>query len=201
MKKIILFLVLISFNAYSSEWSEYEAIESSKLSITIDQNLKSIIGNIQVSAWISKAKFEGEKAFTIFVENFSDNGFLYLDHTKFPPTWLIRGSGNDKKYIVNKTAWLLNIDKSKNPISGLRKDQISRYRDIHNNVVPYVKFNFEDQNCVVFKKGYYTQESGYERAAEDDEILSGIYCDYSETRLSNNIIEQIIDGIEVKDRR
>ena len=65
----------------------------------------------------------------------------------------------------------------------------------------YVKFKFEENSCVVFKKGFYTQESGYETASEDDETMVTVYCSYDEATLTTDQIETIIDGIQLIERR
>ena len=70
-----------------------------------------------------------------------------------PPGWHITGSGNDKKYIIRKGEYLLNIEN--NPLDRIKKRDIERYRDIHDNVVAYVYFDHEDLSCIIFKKGYF----------------------------------------------
>lgn len=200
-KFLIIFLIFFSKNIYSAEWSNYQELSNSKLTVKIDMSLESLIGTISPSAWISKANLEGKPAFSILMENFSNSGFLYIDHTKFPPAWIIRGSGNDKKFIKKNTAWLLNIDESQSPLKSLRKSNIKRYRDAEDNVVPYVKFEFDGMGCMVFKKGYYTQESGYVTSANDDETMFALYCSYEQTSLNIEDIETIIDGIQVSIRR
>jgi len=150
---------------------------------------------------LSTASFEGEKAAGLFIENYSDKGFLLIEHVKFPPAWVIRKSGNDKKYISMKTAWLLNVDDRDNPLKKIRKKEITRYRDLEDNVVAYVHFKFENSGCVVFKKGYYTQESGYVTAADDDETLVALFCSNNDTFINDSDVEGIIEGINVKQRR
>tara|TARA_Y100001936_G_scaffold161720_1_gene157953 strand:+ start:51 stop:656 length:606 start_codon:yes stop_codon:yes gene_type:complete len=199
IKGLFLLIILFSYQVFASEWSPFEEINFSRTFIKIDENSSDIIGSLNPSAWITTAKLEGATASESFIQNFSDKGFLYINHVRMPPAWSIRYSGNDKRYIKDKTAWMLNIDNRKNPIKKLSKKDITRYRDYENNVVPYVYFEFEGSDCVVFKKGFSTQESGYEKSKDDDETLITIFCSYVAS-LSDQDVESIIDSVNIKNR-
>ena len=195
MNKLVLVLfILFTQNAFSSGWSNYQEIRASSIEIRFDQNIQQIVGNLSLEVWRSETKFDGKRATDTLIQNFSDDGYLIMSHVKFPPTFVIVGSGNDRKFIAKQIPWLLNIDDRDSPIRKIRKKDLIKYRDIQDIVVPYVLFGYEDNTCVVFKKGYYTQESGYHRAAEDDEYIIGLYCDY-DNNLDMNQVESLIDSI------
>ena len=198
MKKlfIIALVFFITSFAKAADWGEWKTINSSAIPLNLN-NISNIIGQTSFSAWRMDGKFEGAKGFVIWVENYSNEGKLIIEYVKFPPAWVIVGSGNDKKLLINKTASLLNVDKKNNPLKRLSKNEIERYRDIENNVVPHVFFSYDNNSCLVFNKGYYKRESGYVKSSEDDETLTAVFCKYSGS-LSESDAHQLIDSIQVK---
>ena len=94
-------------------------------------------------------------------------------YLKMPPAWVIRDSGNDKKYLKQQAQFLLNLDRKNNPLKVLVKKDW-RFRDQYPIVNPLCIFDFDNLVCAIIKKGYYGNESGYVVAAEDDETLVAI---------------------------
>ena len=139
----------------------------------------------------------GKKAEQYWIENYSSEGFLLLSYLKMPQGWIITDSGNDKKYIISQAQYLLNIERKNNPIRKIKKRDIERYRDIYNNVVPYVFFDYEDSSCIIFKKGFFKRDSGFVASANDDETLSGVFCK-NQGAIDQNFANQLIDSIQVK---
>lgn len=196
-KFIIFILILFNCNiVLSSDWTEWREISNQSLPLKID-NISDIIGQSEFSGWISEANFQGGKAKNYWIENYFTKGFILIDYLKFPPTWVIRDSGNDKKYIISKVGYLLNLDRRNNPIKNISKKDIERYRDVENNVVPHVFFQFENQECLIINKGYYKRETGYIRSVEDDETLSILFCKNSGI-INSNTAQILIDSIQIK---
>ena len=85
----------------------------------------------------------------------------------------------------------------RNAIESLKKRDIERYRDIHNNVVAYVYFDHEGSSCIIFKKGYFKTQSGYVPSSHDSETLVGVFCKNSGT-IDEIFAHQLINSMELK---
>ena len=114
-----------------------------------------------------------------------------------PPAWVIKDSGNDKKYLKQQAQILLNVDRKKNPLKSISKKDIERFRDVYNNVVPYVIFDYDNSVCVIIKKGYHKNESGYVVSANDDETLVAIFCKQNGI-IDQAFVQRFINSIEIK---
>ena len=139
----------------------------------------------------------GKKAHQYLIENYTDNGYLFISYLKMPSGWVISDSGNDKKYIKQQAQFLLNVDRKNNPLKSISKKDIERFRDVYNNVVAYVFFDYDNSVCVIIKKGYYRNESGYVVAAEDDETLAAIFCKQNGI-IDHAFAQRLINSIEIK---
>tara|TARA_Y100001970_G_C13882050_1_gene674315 strand:+ start:103 stop:702 length:600 start_codon:yes stop_codon:yes gene_type:complete len=198
MKKLFISILILFFSnfAIADEWSQWKSINANAIPLSFN-NINNVIGDLNPDAWKTEASFDGSKAFQIWVENYSNIGSLIIDYIKFPPTWVIKGSANDRNYIKEAALRLLGVDKKNNPLKNLSKSEIERYRDTENNVVPYVFFSFENQVCIIFNKGYYKREDGFINSPDDDETLTVLFCKY-EGNISESDVNNLIDGIQVK---
>ena len=198
--KILIVIILISLFLFSTilkaieqTWSDYEKIKYSPL---VFEDISSLIGNGSFTNWYSEGKMDaGKKAHHYWIENYTDKGFFVIEYLAMPPGWHITGSGNDKKFITKKAEYLLNT--KNNPLKRLKKRDIERHRDINNNVVAYVYFDFEGSSCIIFKKGYFRTQSGFVPSAHDSETLVGVFCKNSGT-IDEIFAQQLIDSTELK---
>ena len=92
---------------------------------------------------------------------------------------------------------ILNVERKNNPLKGISKKDIERYRDVYNNVVPYVFFDYDNSVCVIIKKGYYRGTSGYEEDARDVETLVAVFCKQNGT-IDQAFAQRLINSIEIK---
>jgi hypothetical protein len=203
MKNITIFkiflisIILLSSNyVRASKWSEWKEISNQSIPLNFI-SIDNLIGNSNFSGWITEAKLQGGKAKQYWIESYFSEGFILIDYIKFPPAWVITGSENDRKYIISKAGNLLGLERKNNPIKNISKKDIERYRDIENNVTPYVYFQFDNQECVIFNKGYYKRESGYIQSVEDDETLTVLFCKYSGL-IENDFVHKLIDSIQLR---
>lgn len=196
--KIILvsIILLLSNNVLASEWSEWKEISNQSIPLNFN-NIDDLIGNSDFSGWATEAKLQGGDAKQYWIENSFSEGFILIDYYKLPPAWVITGSENDRKYITSKVGNFLGLENKNNPLKNISKKDIDRYRDVENNVTAYIYFQFENQECVVFKKGYYKRDFGYTQAVEDDETLTVLFCKYSGF-IENDFVHQLIDSIQVR---
>ena len=188
---LILFSTILK--AVEQTWTDWEKVTYSPL---VFEDISNLIGNGSFTNWHSEGKMDaGKKAHHYWIENYTNKGFIIIDYLAMPPAWVITGSGNDKKYLIRKAEYLLNT--KNNPLKRLKKRDIERYRDIHDNVVAYVYFDHEGSSCIIFKKGYFKNQSGYVASAQDSETLVGIFCKNSGT-VDEIFAHQLIDAMEVK---
>ena len=197
-KKVILTFILLFFlslNLKASKWTDWK--DTNFVPIKFN-DIQQLIGNGSFINSYSEGKMDaGKKATQYWIENYSSEGYLILNYLKMPQGWIITDSGNDKKYIISEAQYLLNVDRKDNPIRKIKKRDIERYRDVHNNVVPYVFFDYENSSCIIFKKGFFKRDSGFVVSANDDETLSGVFCKNQDT-IDQNFAHQLINSIQVK---
>ena len=200
LRNIPFIITLISFILFSTilkaveqTWTEWEKVKYTPLEF---EDISNLIGNGSFTNWYSEGKMDaGKKAQQFWIENYTNKGFIIIEYLAMPPGWHITGSGNDKKYIIRKSEYLLNTEN--NPLGRIKKRDIERYRDIHNNVVAYVYFDHEGSSCIIIKKGYFKNQSGYVASAHDSETLVGIFCKNSGT-IDEIFAHQLIDAMELK---
>ena len=195
---IILLVLLFSLNSKASSWTDWKEVDNISFVPIIFTDINDVIGNGTFYSWHSEGKMDaGKKAHQYWIENYTENGYLLISYLKMPPAWVIRDSGNDKKYLKQQAQFLLNLDRKNNPLKSISKKDIERFRDVYNNVVPYVFFDYDNSVCVIIKKGYYRNESGYVVAAEDDETLVAIFCKQNGT-IDQAFAQRLINSIEIK---
>ena len=200
LKKIPFLIVLISLILFSTilkaveqTWTDWEKVKYSPLEF---EDISNLIGNGSFEHWYSEGKLDaGKKGEQYWIQNYTDKGFIIIEYLAMPPGWVIAGSGNDKKYIIRKSGYLLNTNNP--PLDRIKKRDIHRYRDIYDNVVAYVYFDHEGSSCLIFKKGYFKNTSGYVASAQDSETLVGIFCKNSGT-IDEIFAHQLIDAMELK---
>ncbi len=192
----ITFILFISSSVIASvEWSEWKEIKFSQVPLKIDISINNEIGDTSFQAWRMNGNFNGKKAFLIWLENNSNIGKLIIEYTKYPPGWAITGSENDRKYLISNTARMLGLEKKNNPLKNLKKNEIERYRDMKNNVVPFTFFENKGNTCVIFNKGFYKVDDGFRDSALDDETISAVFCKNSGT-ISKSSLHILIDAIQ-----
>ena len=200
IKKILSLTTLISLILISSQiksakqtWTDWKEVSYTPLEFG---DIYSLIGDGSFTNWYSQGKMDaGKKAHQYWMENYTNKGFIIIEYLAMPPAWHITGSGNDKKYIISKGGYLLNTEN--NPLDRIKKRDIERYRDIYNNVVAYVYFDHEGSSCIIFKKGYFKNQSGYVPSTHDSETLVGIYCKDSGP-IDEIFAHELIDLIQLK---
>ena len=200
VKKSLLILTLISLLFISTQiksakqtWADWKEVTYIPLEFG-DINI--LIGDGPFTNWYSEGRMDaGKKAHQYWIENYTNKGFIIIEYLAMPAAWHISNSGNDKKYIIQKGEYLLNTEN--NPLERIKKRDIERYRDIYNNVVAYVYFDHEGSSCVIFKKGYFKNQSGYVPSTHDSETLVGIYCTEYGT-IDEIIAHEFIDAVQVK---
>ena len=203
MSKFLLNYLLIIFLFFSfskttiaGDWSEWQEISISSIPLEYE-GIYEILKSPKISSWLSEANLQGGKARNYYIDIASSAGFARIDYLKFPPAWVISGSENDRKYMISKVEFLLNIENKNNPIKNISKKNIERYRDVNNTVVPHIYFSYNDKNCIIANKGYHKRETGYVQSVEDDETLSILFCKNSGTINEVSAIK-IINSILVK---
>ena len=191
-------ILFFSFNINAGSWTNWKQVDTHSFVPIIFTNLSDVIGNGPINSWYSENKLDaGKLAVNYWIENYTDQGYLLINYLKMPPAWYITDSGNDRKYLKEQAQFILNVERKSNPLKSISKKDIERYRDVYNNVVPYVLFDFDNSVCLIFKKGYYKNESGYVVAAHDDETLVGIFCKNNGS-IDSSLVENIINSIDVK---
>mgnify|MGYP006209457575 CR=1 FL=1 len=196
-KIFLVSIILLSSNhVWANEWSEWKELSRQSIPLNFN-NVDSLIDNSDFSGWMSEQKLQGGKAKQYWIENYFSEGFIIIDYYKLPAGWIITGSQNDRKYIISKVEYLLNIERKNNPIKDISKKDIERYRDVENNVTPHVYFQFDSQECVVFNKGYFKRDSGYRESSDDDETLSVLFCKNSGV-IEKDFAHKLIDSIQLK---
>ena len=195
---IILFVFLFSLNSKAGSWTDWKEVDTNSLVPIIFTDINDVIGNGTFYSWSSEGKLDaGKIAYQYWIENYTENGYLLINLVKMPPSFVITGSGNDKKYIRDQAEFILNVERKNNPLKGISKKDIERYRDVYNNVVPYVFFDYDNSVCIIIKKGYYRGVSGYEEDARDVETLVAVFCKQNGT-IDQAFAERLINSIEIK---
>ena len=109
---IILLVLLFSLNSKASSWTDWKEVDTISFVPIIFTDINDVIGNGTFYSWHSEGKMDaGKKAHQYWIENYTDKGYLFISYLKMPPTWLIRDSGNDKKYLKEQAKFLLNVDR------------------------------------------------------------------------------------------
>ena len=195
---IILLVFLFSLNLNASSWTDWKEVDTNSLVPIVFTDINDVIGNGTFYSWYSEGKLDaGKIAYQYWTENYTENGYLLINLIKMPPSFVITGSGNDKKYIRDQAEFILNVERKNNPLKGISKKDIERYRDVYNNVVPYVFFDYDNSVCIIIKKGYYRGVSGYEEDARDVETLVAVYCKQNGT-IDQAFAQRLINSIEIK---
>ena len=195
---IILLALLFSLNSKAGSWTDWKEVDTISFVPITFTDINDVIGNGTFYSWYSEGKLDaGKIAYQYWTENYTENGYLLINLIKMPPSFVITGSGNDKKYIRDQAEFILNVERKNNPLKGISKKDIERYRDVYNNVVPYVFFDYDNSVCVIIKKGYYRGTSGYEEDARDVETLVAVFCKQNGT-IDQAFAERLINSIEIK---
>ena len=194
----ILLVLLFSFNSKASSWTDWQEVDTASFVPIIFTDINDVIGNGTFYSWYSEGKMDaGKTAYQYWIENYTENGYLLINLVTMPPGFVIKGSGNDKKYIRDEAEFILNVDRKNNPLKDISKKDIERYRDVYNNVVPYVFFDYDNSVCIIIKKGYYKGESGYEEDARDVETLVAVFCKQNGP-IDQTFAQRLINSIEIK---
>ena len=192
----ILFFLVLSTNSYANTWSDWQSTNTSQLKISIDSNISDIIGDTKINSWISNGKMKGgKKAFHSWSEKITSEITLFIKHFKLPEGWVIEGSENDRKYLINENKWMWNIEKKDNPIRKLDKNNIERHRDNQGTVVAYTTYDYQNKVCVIFFKEFYKADSGFTNVSEADETITVLLCKKS---LQENEVISLIESINRK---
>ena len=195
---VILLVLLFSINTKASSWTDWQEVDTTSFVPITFTNINDVIGNGAFYSWISEGKMDaGKKAYQYWVENYTENGYLFIDLLIMPPGFVITGSGNDKKYLKDQAEYILNVDRKNNPLKSISKKDIERYRDVYNNVVPYVFFDYDNSACIIIKKGYYRGQSGYVEDSRDVETLVAVFCKQDGT-INQAFAQRLINSIEIK---
>ena len=195
---IILLVLIFSLNSKASSWTDWKEVDTISFVPITFTDINDVIGNGTFYSWYSEGKLDaGKIAYQYWTENYTENGYLLINLIKMPPSFVITGSGNDKKYIRDQAEFILNVERKNNPLKGISKKDIERYRDVYNNVVPYVFFDYDNSVCIIIKKGYYRGVSGYEEDARDVETLVAVFCKQNGT-IDQAFAERLINSIEIK---
>lgn len=195
---IILLALLFSLNSKAGSWTDWKEVDTISFVPITFTDINDVIGNGTFYSWYSEGKLDaGKIAYQYWTENYTENGYLLINLIKMPPSFVITGSGNDKKYIRDQAEFILNVERKNNPLKGISKKDIERYRDVYNNVVPYVFFDYDNSVCIIIKKGYYRGVSGYEEDARDVETLVAVFCKQNGT-IDQAFAERLINSIEIK---
>ena len=195
---IILLALLFSLNSKAGSWTDWKEVDTISFVPITFTDINDVIGNGTFYSWYSEGKLDaGKIAYQYWTENYTENGYLLINLVKMPPSFVITGSGNDKKYIRDQAEFILNVERKNNPLKGISKKDIERYRDVYNNVVPYVFFDYDNSVCIIIKKGYYRGTSGYEEDARDVETLVAVFCKQNGT-IDQDFAQRLINSIEIK---
>ncbi len=195
---IILLALLFSLNSKAGSWTDWKEVDNISFVPITFTDINDVIGNGTFYSWYSEGKLDaGKIAYQYWIENYTENGYLLINLIKMPPSFVITGSGNDKKYIRDQAEFILNVERKNNPLKGISKKDIERYRDVYNNVVPYVFFDYDNSVCIIIKKGYYRGVSGYEEDARDVETLVAVFCKQNGT-IDQAFAQRLINSIEIK---
>lgn len=195
---IILLALLFSLNSKAGSWTDWKEVDTISFVPITFTDINDVIGNGTFYSWYSEGKLDaGKIAYQYWTENYTENGYLLINLIKMPPSFVITGSGNDKKYIRDQAEFILNVERKNNPLKGISKKDIERYRDVYNNVVPYVFFDYDNSVCIIIKKGYYRGVSGYEEDARDVETLVAVFCKQNGT-IDQAFAQRLINSIEIK---
>ncbi len=195
---IILLALLFSLNSKAGSWTDWKEVDTISFVPITFTDINDVIGNGTFYSWYSEGKLDaGKIAYQYWTENYTENGYLLINLVKMPPSFVITGSGNDKKYIRDQAEFILNVERKNNPLKGISKKDIERYRDVYNNVVPYVFFDYDNSVCIIIKKGYYRGTSGYEEDARDVETLVAVFCKQNGT-IDQAFAQRLINSIEIK---
>ncbi len=195
---IILLALLFSLNSRAGSWTDWKEVDTISFVPITFTDINDVIGNGTFYSWYSEGKLDaGKIAYQYWTENYTENGYLLINLVKMPPSFVITGSGNDKKYIRDQAEFILNVERKNNPLKGISKKDIERYRDVYNNVVPYVFFDYDNSVCIIIKKGYYRGTSGYEEDARDVETLVAVFCKQNGT-IDQAFAQRLINSIEIK---
>ena len=128
---VILLVLLFSINTKASSWTDWQEVDTTSFVPIIFTDINDVIGNGAFYSWISEGKMDaGKKAYQYWVENYTENGYLFIDLLIMPPGFVITGSGNDKKYLKDQAQYILNVDRKNNPLKSISKKDIERYREI-----------------------------------------------------------------------
>ena len=124
---IILFVFLFSLNSKAGSWTDWKEVDTNSLVPIIFTDINDVIGNGTFYSWSSEGKLDaGKIAYQYWTENYTENGYLLINLVKMPPSFVITGSGNDKKYIRDQAEFILNVERKNNPLKGISKKDIER---------------------------------------------------------------------------
>ena len=124
---IILLTLLFSLNSKAGSWTDWKEVDTISFVPITFTDINDVIGNGTFYSWYSEGKLDaGKIAYQYWTENYTENGYLLINLVKMPPSFVITGSGNDKKYIRDQAEFILNVERKNNPLKGISKKDIER---------------------------------------------------------------------------